>query len=385
MQFRSMVYILPLISTLMNRRMPLLVIMLLILSACVGQTSREKAPITPAITTIYYKIGSETVPLMIYRYGTKKDVVYVNMHDDEKTSLSAAQKLLQKEGGFLIRIDNASQRNIRFKLEGQYYTFDPNRMFSREGIRQTLMNHGRESNNAIEEIEKFAKRFLELIPDNPSFIIALHNNTDGRFSVESYLAGNDRAKDAKAIHINPSHDPDDFFLTTDSALFSRLARENFNSVLQNNETARKDGSLSIWCGEKNINYLNCETQHGRLSQYNKMIAAASKSIRASKPSGNIISFTLPAPRNEISIQNGDSLWFGNKPVGIVWNTPESTEEKKITGEFIINRDFPVYSNMDFFLLASRAGDYRLEVRIDPTRKKMPLPAPAVNLIYRQTP
>jgi|GEM_PF-378856 len=384
MHLKSMVYILPVISTEMIRRMLLFVILLFTLSACDGQT-KEKDLITPRITTVYYKLGDKTVPLKIYRYGDSNDPVYVNMHDDERTSLTAAQHLLQQEGGLLIRIENNSQRNIGFRLEGHHYTFDPNRMFSREGIHQTLMNHGRQSEKAIESIEYFAARFLELIPPNPSCIIALHNNTDGKFSVESYLAGNDRHMDAKAIHINPSHDPDDFFLTTDSSLFSRLAGENFNSVLQNNATAKKDGSLSIWCGEKNINYLNCETQHGRLSQYKKMIVAAEKQVRSLRPLRNIVSFTLPKPGRDIEIVDGAPVWFGEKTVGVVKRNPRVDSRETITGQLEINRDFPIYSNMDFFLLDSASGSSRLEVRVDPTRKKVPITNPVVKITYRHMP
>jgi hypothetical protein len=366
------------------QRMLLLIIMVFTLTACVGQSDHQEDVIIPRTTTIRYKIGSQTILLSIYKYGNNADPVYINMHDDEKTSLVAAQKLLGRKGGMLIKIENNSKRNIAFKFEGHTYTFDPNRMFSRVGIHQTLMNHGRSNEKVITEIEKFGKRFLQLIPENASCIVALHNNTDGKFSVESYLSGNDRAKDAKAIHINPGHDPDDFFLTTDSILFRKLARENFNSVLQNNSTARKDGSLSIWCGERNINYLNCETQHGRLSQYNEMIAAAARNIESASFSRNTVTFKIPKIEDEIVIEDGAPLWFGEKTVGLV-KSKTKADSGIMTGILELNRNFPVYSNMDFYLLGFSSGSYRFEVRIDPTRKKSLLTSPLVQIKYRRMP
>jgi hypothetical protein len=35
----------------------------------------------------------------------------------------------------------------------------------------------------------------------------------------------------------------------------------------------------------------------------------------------------------------------------------------------IDKDFPLYSNMDFFLIQVLSGSLKFEVRIDPTREK----------------
>ena len=49
-----------------------------------------------------------------------------------------------------------------------------------------------------------------------------------------------------------------------------MADQGFNSIWQHNERAKKDGSLSVFYGEKNERYINIETQHGRLAQYIEM-------------------------------------------------------------------------------------------------------------------
>src|SRR5688572_8839732 len=92
----------------------------------------------PVISTIYYKLGESIIPIRIAQYGNSKDVVYINLHADEFTSVQAAEAMLRKEGGYLIKVENNNKRNIRFKLKGAYYTFDPNRIFSRHGVYQTL-------------------------------------------------------------------------------------------------------------------------------------------------------------------------------------------------------------------------------------------------------
>jgi hypothetical protein len=207
-------------------------------------------------------------------YGESKELVMINLHDEEYTSVTAAREVLEESGGMLIRLENGNRRNIRFRLNGRNYAFDANRIFSRAGISKSLEENGRVTDAAIAEVEKFAARILELIPGKPSCIIALHNNDDGNFSVQSYLPGNSREKDAKDVYVNPALDPDDFFLTTDSEMHKALAEKKFNSVFQDNENANRDGSLSIYFGEKGIRYINCETEHGKASQYLEMLKAA---------------------------------------------------------------------------------------------------------------
>ena len=224
----------------------------------------------PTEKTILYKLGDKTIPLSISRYGNSSDIVCINLHDNEFTSVQAARSVLEQKGGMLIKLDNNRQRVIRFRLRGKNYAFDPNRIFSRAGIEQTLSENSTADLYAIEEIEKFATRLLNLIPDEAACVVALHNNTEEAYSVKSYLPGNDREKDAREVYANDSQDVDDIILTTDSILFKKMADQGFNSIWQHNERAKKDGSLSVFYGEKNERYINIETQHGRLAQYIEM-------------------------------------------------------------------------------------------------------------------
>ena len=225
----------------------------------------------PFEKTVFYNLGDKTIPLKVVQYGPANDIVCINLHDNEFTSVQAARSVLELKGGTMIRIENNAQRVVRFRLRGVIYGFDPNRIYSRTGIEQTLKENGRTSPQAIEEVEKFAQRLLQLIPETASCVIALHNNTEEAYSVKSYLPGGDRQKDAKEVYAAENQDVDDIAFTTDRTLFEKMSALGYNSILQDNEKVKKDGSMSVYYGEQNRRYINIETQHGRTGQYQEML------------------------------------------------------------------------------------------------------------------
>lgn len=225
----------------------------------------------PSEKTILYKLGDRTISITVSLYGTSKEIICISLHDNEYTSVEAARSVLAEKGGMLIKIDNNRKRIIRFRLRGKYYAFDPNGIFSRSGIKKTLKENSSVTEYAIKEVEKFAQRLLNLVPGETRCVIALHNNTQSGYSVKSYLTGANRQKEAKEVSQNPDQDEDDLFLTTDSSIYNKMAESGFNSVLQDNKNATKDGSLSVYYGELNKRYVNIETQHGRINQYIAMM------------------------------------------------------------------------------------------------------------------
>lgn len=215
-------------------------------------------------------------------YGTVNDITFINLHSDEETSVEAARKILEKGNGKLIRILNDRKRNIRFRLNNVDYAFDPNRIFSREGIERTLTANINSSPEAVSEVEKFANVLLAQIPMETKCIIALHNNTEGGLAIGSYRKGGIYANDAIDTHENPQHDPDDFLLTTDRSLFEKMKTKNFNTVLQDNENVQQDGSLSVYFGEKKRCYVNIETEHGKVEVYQTILLATLESLRLTR-------------------------------------------------------------------------------------------------------
>jgi hypothetical protein len=234
--------------------------------------------IAPKVSTSIYKLGSNRIPVKLFQYGRKKDIVFINLHSDETTSVTAAKKILQANGGLLIKLENNNKRNIRFQLDKKIFVFDPNRIFSKTGIGRSLARFNSINDKAVEEVNKFAIHILKLIPKESHCVIALHNNNEGGLSINSFLRGNQYEIDAKKVYADDAQDPDDFFLTTDSLLFEQLSAEKYNIVWLDNLRARQDGSLSVYFGEKNTRYLNCETEHGKTSQYAEMLQAVLKHI-----------------------------------------------------------------------------------------------------------
>jgi len=146
--------------------------------------------------------------------------------------------------------------------------------------------------------------------------------------------------------------------------------------LQKKNTAYKDGSLSVYCGEKNIRYLNCETEHGKTSQYNAMILAANKYVRRETQAPvTAYNFQFSSSADSIQLKEGESIYFGDRKIGTVRRKPAG----EASGQMEIINTFPLYDNMDFFYFGSRPDDPRkIELRIDPTRsRKLVDPAKAI--------
>ena len=226
----------------------------------------------PTEKIIVHALGEKQISISVKQYGAVLNTCCINLHDDEKTAVQAAQEVLQQTGGILIRIKNNAQRLISFPFKGLVYSFDPNRIFSKTGIASTLTANGKINPKAVVEVAQFAELLLRLIPDSIKCVIALHNNTDGDFSVKTYQPGGKRQHDARQVYTDSWQDIDDITFTTDEILFNKMSTLGYNSILQNNEKVNKDGSLSVYYGEQNKRYINIETQHGKNSQYQEMLS-----------------------------------------------------------------------------------------------------------------
>ncbi|RYY58011.1 MAG: hypothetical protein EOO09_00105 [Chitinophagaceae bacterium] len=252
-----------------------LVLLLLVPLAGCGQSPR------PGTKVKWFILGEDSISVSLTSYGAGKGPVYVHLHDDETTALDAALPILRTNGGLLLKIHNNGERNIRFTLDSAEYEFDPNRMFSREGITHSLVRHKRISNKSIAAIEDFARAFLEMLPSSPTMLVALHNNRNGSLSVKTYMGEGEEAADAADVSVVKKADPDDFMLTTERGLFDHF-RSRFNIVLQSSGRLTQDGSLSVYCGEKGIPYLNCETEHGHKVQFENMLVELQHYLRRDK-------------------------------------------------------------------------------------------------------
>lgn len=217
----------------------------------------------------HYILGNTQVGVLVAVYGDRRNVVMLNLHDDEVTSMAAARNVLQTTGGILVNINNNYERLVSFTMKGKTWQFDPNRIFTRNGIISDMVKQNKSCNMAaVKAIEGFAKFLLSKIPKT-STLIALHNNDHQNFSIESYLEVS-RKKDVQAIHASEYHDEDNFFLTTDRKLFQSLRESGYNVILQHKKAA-DDGSLSVYFGRRNKSYVNVEAEIGKVKDQEQMI------------------------------------------------------------------------------------------------------------------
>ncbi len=145
-------------------------------------------------------------------------------------------------------------------------------IFSDKGIAITLKLHGAYSPVAANKVKEFAALILNQLTKAKT-IIAIHNNSNGKYSILSYLKGGKLSRNAIKVNKVVKSNPDDFFLTTSLQLFEKLKNKNFNIILQDNVHVYNDGSLSVYYRNTNKRYINIEAQIGHFSEQTKMLQA----------------------------------------------------------------------------------------------------------------
>ncbi|HEY1023495.1 MAG TPA: hypothetical protein VGE06_14340 [Flavisolibacter sp.] len=239
------------------------------LSAC---SQQEAADPVPQVTDYVLPLGHSTVTVQKTSFTTNSPFLFVHLHSNETTAAAVAQAVSAKKGIPFVQIRNGNERLLSFRLAAEAYRFDPNRMFSGGGIRNTLSLYNKSTEAALSAVRSFSDTVLALL-DTGKIIVALHNNTNERFSILTYQERN------LPVHINSSHDPDDFFLTNDEEIFTRLRSQNFNVALEDVSKVEDDGSLSLYCSRQNIRYVNVEAEHGHLQEQASMLAALLQLLR----------------------------------------------------------------------------------------------------------
>jgi hypothetical protein len=212
---------------------------------------------------------------------TKSGIGLVALHENETTCIKAFHKQKSSTPFYLSQISHGNGRLIKFKHKTKYYFIDPNRIFTKNGIEQTLKKY---NNKYPKEVYNLVKSFSDsliskiIVKNKYNKIIAIHNNTDKGFSIFSFQ----NSKNKDKININNLSDPDDFFLVTTSVDFEILRKNKKNVVLQS-INAEDDGSLSVYCQKYKIPYINIEAQNGHLITQINMIETIEKLIVGSNP------------------------------------------------------------------------------------------------------
>lgn len=248
------------------------------------------------------RLGETAVKINVYQRDGN-DVTFIAPHYNEQTALRLAKDSIRQKGGRLIEIESFDAqgkptRRLAFAVDGKSYTVDPNRIFTANGRRCAGL--AGKINAAVKD---FADRLLEIIlsqagknslSDDKKFIVAVHNNQDvddkaanlqasdltatafvkglqfrpaGRGAYEAQAAGVYLAGDER--------DADNFIFLSTTRYLGYFAGESFNVVVQKpssqlftDNCGVDDGSLSVYAGQQNIEYicLEADQTNGGLRQ-----------------------------------------------------------------------------------------------------------------------
>lgn len=219
----------------------------------------------PHISKTISYLGSTRVIIQREDYGPGK--VFVHPHANETTALEAARLVARAYGGQVITLMHTRTRNIKFSYHGKQCQFDPNRIFTAQGIKLTLLTHGCYDKQSEAIVSAFGQQFLASIPSGK--VIAVHNNNG--YSLKNYFKNQSLAKDAKLIFYNPNRFYRNFYLVTKPKDFQFFKSLGYNVVLQSS-LASDDGSLSVVLSDHQ--YINVEAGYGQLFQQMTMLEHA---------------------------------------------------------------------------------------------------------------
>jgi hypothetical protein len=215
------------------------------------------------------KIGASVINLETIEYKNDS-LLFINLHSDEVTSIKAVKQILPKAFGKYMGLQSGGTREVSFTNNGKTIKFDPNRIYTKTGIEKTLTKYQCYSKLNSKMVETFSAELLKYFTKH-KLLVAVHNNSNGGFSINSLQNESKTKKDILEIFVNPDKDEDDFYYVTEKSKFDYFKFKGYNVVLQDNKYVGDDGSLSVYCGRRNISYINIECQIGHLDEQIKMI------------------------------------------------------------------------------------------------------------------
>lgn len=197
---------------------------------------------------------------------------FIALHDDENTAVEAFHSWTSELNINLLELHQYNERNLKYQIGSKVFTFDPNKIFTENGITATLKkNNSNYPNDLPSKIKHFADSLINFFVDSSKkiYTIAIHNNSEANYSILSYK----NAQLASRVFISNEEDIDDFFIVIDPHDFDYFKTLGQNVALQSDK-ANDDGSLSIYCHKNKIPYINIEAQDGHLAKQIEMIKLA---------------------------------------------------------------------------------------------------------------
>ena len=190
---------------------------------------------------------------------------YLLIHGDEETARQVLTRFIETHDGTAFLIETKA-RNVPIE-KGE---IDPNRMFSHVGAEANLKRLNAEwtpenLRAALAILDRGRERLVSaLFPPRKGLLVALHNNSE-EYSV------NDEVPISDSVSLREPANPHAFYLCTDPADFSTLAKSPYNVVLQQKRPEEDDGSLSRLAARRGVRYVNLETRHGNADRQLEML------------------------------------------------------------------------------------------------------------------
>jgi len=223
-------------------------------------------------SVIIFPLGTNSCKLT-YKGDQNRFATFIALHENETASVTAYLDIASSlPNTALFRLNQFGQRNLRYKTNENTYHFDPNRIFSLVGIKNTLLKLNPNIKSIPLEVEVGIKRFSDSLLSifrpvlDSGYLVAIHNNTNNNFSVRSYI----NSKNVIATYVNSNEDIDNFYIVNTLSDFEYFKSINRNVVYQSEE-GLDDGSLSIYCTKNNIRYINIEVEMGNVKKHREMI------------------------------------------------------------------------------------------------------------------
>ena len=221
-------------------------------------------PFLHAQDTICLPLNGADIQLLVFG-SDSSDVLLYNMHDNENTSALAGRVISQHYMGQYYELMHTGERNISFLFGEDSIHIDPNRIYTDTGVWLQLAKNKITDTLAYRLVASWRDSLLHILDiKDRALVIALHNNTQDNYSFMSYMPGEEYEKEAFALYKGCTPDYDDFFFVTDQDILHTLSIGQYNTVLQANETMTDDGSLSVYCAQLGIPYVNVEAQYGHI-------------------------------------------------------------------------------------------------------------------------
>ena len=233
----------------------------------------ENQPVKALVdSVIIFPLGTNSCKLT-FKGDQNRFATFIALHENETASVAAYLDIASSlPNTALFRLNQFGQRNLRYKTNDNTYHFDPNRIFSLVGIKNTLLKLNPNVKSIPLEVEEGIQRFSDSLLSifrrelDSGYLVAIHNNTNNNFSVRSYV----NSKNVIATYVNSNEDIDNFYIVNTLSDFEHFKSINRNVVCQSEE-GLDDGSLSIYCTKNNIRYINIEVEMGNVKKHREMI------------------------------------------------------------------------------------------------------------------